>query len=686
MNQSDLKKISEILEEVLALNPSKREKYLNELQIKEYIREEVLLLLSLEDKVKETFHSSAIDFTNDFFEKEEENPLVGKKIGIYKIKRELGYGGMGAVFLGERDDGKFSQEVAIKMLRREFNTERIRKYFTQEKEIQSKLFHPNIATLFDAGMTDEGIPYLVLEYVEGKKIDDYCDENNLKLYERLKLFNKVCDAVSFAHQNLVIHRDIKPSNIIITKEGEPKLLDFGISKLIDDSDETTKTITRIGAMTPEYASPEQIKGESVSTATDIYSLGVVLFKILTGRLPYSFSDKNNGKIFDEITNSQPILPSDAIKANPQSTIQNPKLLKGDLDNIIFKAIRKEPERRYKTVEQLSADIWRFIDGVPVTARPSTLTYRAKKFFGRNKIQVIAGVLIILSLLTGISVAIWQANEAREKARIAEEEEERAKKITKFMENIISYANPALNAEGYESDGNARVIDVLNAMDKKIEAEFPNHPDVQSELHHKFSEVYTIRFNRFSKKEDKEKALVHARKSLDLRKQFYGDKHELVAKDMYYLWANRIKSENENQQELARLLAEAIEMMRETNAKNLNLPYMLMDYSSRLWRESDKEVFEIYYQSAIPKAQTDRLELAENYLKESISLLLNHYPQDSRNVIHAKCYLGMLQINMKKINLAQENFAHCSTNKYKESSEHYQLIKKYTKILQEELKK
>ena len=678
MDQTDWTKVSKILEDVLAVEPAKRKQFLDQIQIKKDIRREIEILLSLEEKAEKSLHLSAFEFTDDFFEEDEINPNIGQQIGVYEIKEEIGFGGMGAVYLGERTDEKFSQKVAIKMLRRELNTKKIRKTFRQERMIQASLVHPNIAALLDAGKTADGIPYLVMEYVEGIRIDKYCEDKNLKLNDRLKLFNKVCEAVSFAHQNLVIHRDIKPSNIIITKDGEPKLLDFGISKLMVDSGETTQTITRIGALTPDFASPEQIKGNSVTTAADVYSLGVVLYKLLTGKMPYDASDKPNTEIFHGITKSPPTAPSEAIlrrgdgemgrRGESETTLEklppsprsrvSPSQLKGDLDNIILKALRKEPERRYRTVEQFSADIWRFIDDLPVTARPATFSYRAKKFYGRNKFQVIAGILIFLSLIAGISVAVWQANEAREQARLAAEEAERAKKITEFMGDIIAYANPAFYAEGSDKQGDARVIDVLNEMSNKIETEFPKEPDIQAELHHKFAEVYTIRFNFFKEESLKEKALTHARKALELRRTFYGERHELVAKDMYYLWANISKSKDKDQEESAKLLAEAIKIMREADPENLNLPHMLLDYSKRLWMEQNKDDFEIYYRNAVLKLEMDRLTLGENYLNEAQNLFLQHYPKDHNVVKYGRCHLAMVQAERKKFKQAIENFRYC----------------------------
>jgi len=479
MEVKEIVNVKEILWEVLDLEPARRREFLDNAGLTAENRAEIESLLSFEAVSADFMSLEITDFTKDFTPEEKtERSLVEQKIGIYEIVGELGFGGMGAVYLAERADGKFAQKVAVKMLRREFNTEQIRRNFKREKEILAKLDHPFIARLLDAGKSEDGIPFLVMEYVEGLPIDQFCENENLSLAERLKLFNKVGEAVSFAHQNLIIHRDLKPSNILVTKSGEPKLLDFGISKLLDAEDSENKTaVTLLGAMTPEYASPEQIKGEIVTTATDIYSLGVVLYKILTDNLPFQSKGKTNGELLKAITEDEPTAPSivSNLKSdvsnseNRQSAIGNPQL-RGDIDNIILKSLRKEPERRYKTVEQFVADIWRHIDGLPVLARPATVAYRASKFFQRNKIAVIATALIFLTLICGIIVSFRQTKIAESARSLAENEMSKAKteqakseKISRFMSKLIGYANPQWYAEGAPTKGQARVLDALEDL-------------------------------------------------------------------------------------------------------------------------------------------------------------------------------------------------------------------------------
>jgi serine/threonine protein kinase len=329
---------------------------------------------------------------------------VGTRIGAYKILRELGHGGMGSVYLAERDDERFHQLVAIKVIKPGLGGEAIRRRFQNEMQILADLNHPNIARLFDGGETADGVPYLVMEYVEGRPIDVYCAENELSTEQRLQIFSTVCAAVQYAHQHLVIHRDIKPGNILVTSDGSPKLVDFGIAKLLDQ-DTPDATATAMQFMTPDYASPEQVLGVSVTTATDVYSLGVVLYELLSGRRPYRVKSRVPHEIAQAICEQDPAPP----------TLQ--KRLHGDLDNIVLMAMRKEPQRRYATAEQFAEDIQRHLNGLPVRARADTFGYRAGKFIRRQKVVVAAAALLALTLLVGIVATMWQARVARaERAR------------------------------------------------------------------------------------------------------------------------------------------------------------------------------------------------------------------------------------------------------------------------------
>lgn len=359
-----------------------------------------------------------------------EGARIGSRIGAYKVLRSIGHGGMGAVYLAERDDEQYHQQVAIKLIRPGIGGDAVRRRFRNEMQILADLNHSNIARLFDGGETTDGIPYLVMEYVEGISIDSYCNRHQLSPEQRLKLFSTVCAAVQYAHQHLVIHRDIKPGNILVTSDGQPKLVDFGIAKLLDAEKFTSDaTVTGMQLMTPEYASPEQVRGASVTTATDIYSLGVVLYELLSGRRPYNIKNRGAHEIAKAICDQDPDRPSVASVKNTDTVTderdtekknavrRRRKRLHADLDNIVLMAMRKEPERRYATAEQFAGDIQRHLNGLPVRARADTFTYRTGKFIRRQKVAVAAASVIALTLAVGIIATLWQARVARaERAR------------------------------------------------------------------------------------------------------------------------------------------------------------------------------------------------------------------------------------------------------------------------------
>ncbi len=404
----------------------------------EALRAEVESLLKSDEQTG-NFIEASFQIPRELFTETSEKPVAGRQFGAYQLIREIGRGGLGTVYLAARADDQYRKEVAIKVIRRGLDTEDIIHRFRNERQILAQLDHPNIARLIDGGTTEDGLPYFVMEHVDGEPIDVYCNTQTQSILERLTLFRKVCAAINYAHQNLVIHRDLKPSNILVTKEGEPKLLDFGIAKVLSSSDELfTQTLPAMRVMTPEYASPEQIKGEKITTTSDIYSLGVLLYELLTGQRPYRLKTRSPEEIAHAITEQEPERPSTAIRDrdlklqvqdSPDSLFarRDSRALRGDLDNIVLMAMRKEPTRRYPSVGQFSEDIRRHLDGLPVIARKDTLRYRSEKFIHRHKVGVAATALIILTLLGGLIATFWQANRATRQATIAAQERDRAQR-------------------------------------------------------------------------------------------------------------------------------------------------------------------------------------------------------------------------------------------------------------------
>ena len=454
-------------------------------------------------------------------------------IGPYKIIRRIGQGGMGAVYLAARADDQYQKQVAIKLVRTGMNSGFVLRRFLSERQILASLDHPNIARLLDGGTTPDGRPYFVMEYIEGEAITEYCDKNRLSTVERLKLFQKVCSAVHYAHQNLVIHRDIKPSNILVTSDGTPKLLDFGIAKLLnpetaDQAAETTGTAS--GMMTPVYASPEQARGQSVTTASDVYSLGVLLYQLLTGHRPYRITSLLAHEIINAILEQQPEKPSTAInrtetlpgtdgtgsaKLTPEMVSrtrdgQVDKLrrkLSGDIDNIVLKAMRKEPERRYASVDQFSNDITRHLEGLPVIARKDTLLYRSAKFIKRNKAAMLAAVLILVTLIGGIVAT--NVERARAERRFSD--------VRRLANSFMFEVHDAI--ESLPGSTPARELLVTRALEylDSLAQEASNDLSLQRELATAYQKVGDVQGNPFeSNIGDSLGALESYRKSITIR--------------------------------------------------------------------------------------------------------------------------------------------------------------------------
>ena len=422
MNSTEWQEIKYIFLTANDMPEQKRADYLSGCD--EHVRTKVEKLLKADKNAKNFIVDPAVIDTG-LVEENERDPFIDGNIDGYKIIREIGQGGMGTVYLARRSDESFDKTVALKLVKRGMDTNAVLKRFFVERSILAHLEHPNIAGLIDGGTTHDGLPYFVMEYVDGMPVTKYCDSRASSINERLELFQKVCAAVSYAHANLVVHRDVKPSNILVTQDGTPKLLDFGIAKLLHpdwslDTAEATATMFRI--LTPEYASPEQIRGLAVTTASDVYSLGIVLYELLCGERPFKMHSRLPDDDAQVVLTAEPVKPSSvvsrqwsvvssktkeiSVQTNPKSKIQNLKSLKGDLDNIVLKAIRKEPERRYATVQEFSEDIRRHLAGLPVTATSDTKIYRLKKFAKRHSAGVAAGCLIVLTMITATAITGW----------------------------------------------------------------------------------------------------------------------------------------------------------------------------------------------------------------------------------------------------------------------------------------
>ncbi|MDF2774957.1 MAG: hypothetical protein K0S86_4457 [Geminicoccaceae bacterium] len=398
----------------------------------------------------------------------------GRRIGPYRLVREAGHGGMGVVYLAERADEQYRGRVALKLMRGGpwlTADDHLTRRFVEERQILASLEHPGIARLLDGGVTDDGLPWFAMEYVDGTPIDRYCDEHRLTVGERITLFCDVCDAVAFAHRNLVVHRDLKPSNLLVTAERRVKLLDFGIAKLLapmdggadgPGSDPATRTLVR--ALTPEYASPEQVRGERVATASDVYSLGVILHELLTGSRP------------DVADHRAPVDSRQASDARHTTPERLRRALRGDLEAIVLAAMRPEPERRYPSADQLAADLRRYLVGQPVTARRDGRAYRAGKFIRRHRVGVAASAAAVILLVAFSIVTAIQSARLRAQAARITLERDRAQQVSTFLVGLFRTADPFAG-----SGPRTTVREVLDSGAAHLDRDLSHQPEVRAEL-------------------------------------------------------------------------------------------------------------------------------------------------------------------------------------------------------------
>jgi eukaryotic-like serine/threonine-protein kinase len=419
--------------------------------------------------------------------------LIGRRLGPYQLVRQIGIGGMGEVYRAFRADDQYRKEVAIKLVRAGQGSGFILERFKNERQILASLEHPNICRLLDGGTTPEGLPYFVMELIEGEPIDKYCAEHKSSVEHRLELFLQVCSAVQFAHQRLIVHRDIKPANILVTKEGQPKLLDFGIAKILDPSAiDRAAPVTLFQVLTPGYASPEQIKGEPITTTSDVYSLGVVLYELLTEQSPYQITTSVSHEISRAVCEDEPRKPSTTVCENqdrPTSSERSgekvPKRMQGDLDNIVLMALRKEPGRRYSSVEQFAEDIRRHLQNLPVLARQDSFRYRTSKFVLRHKAGVLAAAAATIALLAGVGVILHEARIARQQAQLAQEQRMRAERrfndVRKLANSLMFEVHDSI--KDLPGSTPARKLLVSRALEylNSLNAEAKNDASLQQEM-------------------------------------------------------------------------------------------------------------------------------------------------------------------------------------------------------------
>ncbi len=409
--------------------------------------------------------------------------LVGRQIGAFVVERLLGEGGMGQVYLAKRNDGEFEQSVAIKVVRSQGLHSALAQQFDIERQILANLRHPNIASLLDGGTTDDGLHYVVMEYIDGVPLAQYLDDASPDVEGTLRLFVKLCRAVESAHQALIIHRDIKPGNILVDRQGEPRLLDFGIAKVLASGGQTDSKNTILGALTPTYASPEQIRGAPLTTATDVYSLGVVLYEALTGGRPHDIEGLSPGETERVLTQTMTQPPSQRIKRNATRSTA----LRGDVDAIVLKALAAETSRRYGAAGALADDIERYLRSEPVTAQRDSGVYRLRKLISRNRLATGALALTTVAIVSALGVSLWQAGVANEQRTLAVKQLERAEAVSDFLGDIL--LSPSANWDADIQTGtNATISDILDVAEAKMEDDLAAQPEVQIELLSRIAEA------------------------------------------------------------------------------------------------------------------------------------------------------------------------------------------------------
>ncbi len=621
------KSLDEIVREARALGPDDQASF-----IREACAADQALYESVTREIASSPGWADLNVSESFVGDTPDPSLVGERVGPYRVLRMLGEGGMGAVFLAERDDGQFEQRVAIKLVRRGLLSRNVQNRLRIERQILATLDHPNIAKLLDGGTTPDGTPYIVMEYIDGEPIDTYCDRNGLNINERLQLFRTVCSAVHAAHRNLIVHRDLKPSNILVSRNGAPKLLDFGIAKLLDERhllQTLAVTHADVRLMTPDHASPEQVRGDPITTASDVYVLAILLYELLTGLKPFGKAALRLTDLERSICEEPPVVPSGAlvpstriaesdlmdIAARRGTTL--PRLrreLRGDLDNIILVGLRKEPERRYSSVESFSDDIDRYLKRLPVEARADAWTYRLSKFVRRHFIVVGLTTAFVISLIA-FSITTYVQARAIERERdvaahqraVAEMQREHAESISAFMIESFKVSDPS------EARGNEiKAREILDRGALRVRTELKNQPALQASVMHTIGTVYlALGLPREAE------SLIE--ESLTIRRQLFGNRHPSVAESLTdYADVQRYKGDWDQAQRLAE---EALSIARELTGDDS--------------LESARSILNL----GMVHYERGEIDSAERLLRQSLEIYEAHLGEEDRQLTNVLDMLG-----------------------------------------------
>lgn len=604
------KRIKEAYAEAIDLPPADQEAYVTECD--PAIREEVARLLAANRKA-DNFIDIPFLVEHDSLQADPETTLEGTTIDDYLLLEILGSGGMGTVYLAEHSGEGFSHRVALKLIKRGMDTGVVLRRFLTERQILASLDHPNIARLIGGGSTLDDRPYFVMEYVDGSPLREYCDSRSLDTRSRVEIFAKVCEAVSYAHQKLVVHRDLKPSNILIDEKGEPKLLDFGIAKLLTPEWQTstdTVTVTQFRILTPEYSSPEQLRGDVTTTLTDVYSLGVVLYELLTGVRPFEREAKHPGTLAEAIRSKEPAKPSFAalytfsdpvieakvtnaeivektgrsvVDPNTRRSVPDPLSLRGDIDNIVLKAIRSEPEYRYQSVGEFLEDIERYLKGLPVKATKDSLSYRASKFVRRHRAGVALAAASAVVLASALGISLYQYTVARSERQRAEA---RFNEVRRFAHSIIFDHYERIKDIPGATEAKARLIAEAVTYLDGVSADSGEDPEFLRELVQAYKKLAEIQGmtagtadlgDLASSRRNYTRALEIQERLVDLDPKNIADKRQLAS-----LLSNYGYVGNLDNQERAQYAFRSFEIVKTLRAVNADKEQAESDYARGLW--------------------------------------------------------------------------------------------------------
>jgi eukaryotic-like serine/threonine-protein kinase len=613
---------------------AQRQSYIVQLKIDDEVKD--LLMASLEETEKsEQFFDSLRGVADEILnEKALEFERPPEKIGAYRIAHKIGRGGFSSVYLATRDND-FSHRIAVKILHRGLEGSSALNRFYSERSILASLSHPNIATLYDGGVTDDGRPYLFMEYIDGVHIDQYCATNNLNLEQRLRLFLLICETISYAHRNLVIHRDIKPSNILVDNNGRVKLLDFGIAKLLDDNDiEADLHETRLGTrvMTPMFSSPEQIMSGPITTASDVYQLGLLLYRMLTGGFPYNRNTTNRYDLEQSILNDDPVLPSS--QPVTEGYIE-PVRMRGDLEHIILMALNKEPSARYGSVSELADDIQRHLDGHPVKAVKPTLGYRGTRFIKRHRTWAIPSIAMIVILVGSLIGLLYQSRIIKQERDIAlalerqsSEEAAKAEKLSEYLIELFRVNDPT---QGGSQDLTAR--ELLDRGAETLSERFPDEPAIQALFGETLGRIY-MNIGLFDQSRVLLESANETRKQLDdpvalaRSYNYLGNMHNMrrsfrLASENYQNGLSILETKESVDEELfINLLTGYASSLREAGSPDSAAIFMNRAFTlgNNVYESSDQRMLRLKAEYAFILRGLDRLDEAEEIYREVLSVI------------------------------------------------------------------